>query len=246
MISLLKCEFKKFKSTYINLLSFLGMMFPLILTTIIFLVGKNDFIRTGYYNWNQFNSYLSMFFIFMVGPILTSFIAVFSVFYEYQQRTMKDLISSPHGRIKIAFTKIIYVCAFVLLQYAVVAVANALCAVLLGFDITLNSALTQITQTMLSGLTTIILVPLMIFVTMIFKGFIPAMVAAVAGTIANVLLLNWEHSYLSPFSIPADIMLILSSGLEMDIVYPVVSAVLYFLLFTVAALVYFKRADQNI
>lgn len=245
MIRLMKCEFRKYRRTYINSLSFLGMMVPVILVLIMFLIKRDDFIKSNSYNWDNFNRQLTLFFVLLLGPIITSFISIFSVFYEYQQLTIKNVLLAPYGRIPVILTKIIYVSIFVLLQYIVVAAVNILCAVLLGFDITYAKAAGFTWQLLTAGLSTVMLVPFMILITLIFKGFIPPMIATVVGTISNILLLNWEKSYLSPFAIPADISFILNKNIPMDIKYPIISACAYFLVFIIAALFYFKKADQN-
>lgn len=246
MIRLLKCEFVKFKSTYINSLSSLGMLFPVILTLIVFIVKKDDFIKGGGYNWNNFDRQLTMFFVFCVGPILTSFIGVFSVYYEYQQLTIKNVLMAPFGRVPVILTKIIYVSLFVILQYAAVAVINILSAFILGFDVTYEKAAEFTRQLLMAGLSTVMLVPLMILITLIFKGFIAPMIAAVAGTLSNVLALNWEKSYLSPFAIPADISFIIAGNMPMDIKLPIISACVYFTVFMTATLIYFKKVDQTV
>ena len=246
MIRLLKCEFGKFKRTYINSLSFLGMMFPVFLTFVVFLIKKDDFVKAGSYNWDNFNSQLTIFFVLLLGPIITSFIAVFSVYYEYQQLTIKNMLMAPYGRIQVILTKIIYVSLFVLLQYVFVAAVNILSAFFLGFDVTFEKAEEFTRQLLLAGLSTVMLVPLMIFITLIFKGFIAPMVVTVAGTLSNVLMLNWEKSYLSPFAIPADISFIITKQTEMNAIYPIVSACIYFTVFMAVTLIYFKKADQSV
>lgn len=246
MLKLLKCEFAKFKGTYINLLSFLGMLSPVILVTIMFLLKRGDYIKAGIYNWEGFNQDLTIFFIFLVGPIITSFIAVFSIFYEYQEKTLKNMLASPFGRTRLILSKIIYVSAYVVLQYAVVAALDILLGFALGFDMKMN-IIFQITRSLIvAGLATIILVPLMMFVTLLFKSFIPAMVLAVAGTISNVLVLNWEKSYLSPWSLPADLSLKLSQKMNMSYSYILTSMSVYIFLFMAFTVIYFNRADQSI
>lgn len=246
MISLLKCEFKKFKGTYINSLSFLGMLIPVLLVTLMFIFKRSDWIKAGFYKWENFYNQLTMFFVVLVGPIITSFIAVFSIFYEYQEKTIKNILSSPYGRESIIISKIIYVSAYVIFQYAVVALISITCAVALGFDITAATVVEFNKQLVLGGVVTVILVPLMMFITLLSRSFIPAMVITVAGTISNVLLLNWEKSYLSPWAAPVDIFGIMSKKLQMDIAYPIASTCLYFVLFMIAALVYFRTADQGV
>lgn len=222
------------------------MLSPVFLIFIVFAIKKTDFTRLGSYTWENFNSQLSLFFVFLVGPIITSFISVFSVFYEYQQKKMKDILASPHDRIKIILVKIIYVSAFVLLQYALAALVNVLCAFILGLGITMSAFLTYSGALLLAGLSTIVLVPLMIFVTLLTRGFIPALVLTVIGTISNVLALNWEKSYLSPWAIPADLSMIMRENMPMQVAYPAIGAVVYFLLFMTVTLVYFKQADQSV
>ena len=107
----------------------------------------------------------------------------------------------------------------------VVAAIGILSALLLGFEVTFATGAEFTRQLLMAGLSTVMLVPLMILITLIFKSFIAPMVATVAGTLSNVLSMNWEKSYLSPFAIPADISFIIAGQMKMDIT--------------------FKKADQN-
>ncbi|HEX3027955.1 MAG TPA: ABC transporter permease [Clostridia bacterium] len=246
MIRLLKCEFKKFKATYINSLSLLGMVAPVLLVLLMFFMKRHDFQRAGGYNWDKFNEYVIQFFVLMVGPIITSFISVFSVFYEYQQKTMKNLLTSPFGRIKIIFTKIVYTSVFVVLLYAVVAVVNVLCGLILGFNMSLADIADNSLNMILAGATTILLVPFMMFITLLFRNFIPAMVVTVIGTISNILTLNWEKSYFSPWAVPIDLFGISSGMMKMKLVYPLTSFCIFLAVFMLLTVVYFRRADQNV
>lgn len=247
MFGLLKCEFKKFRSTYINSLSFLGMMFPLIILVLTFAIKKNDWTKAGSFNWNSFNQQLSVFFIFLVGPIITSFISVFSIFYEFQEKTLKNILNSPHGRTSIIVSKIIYVSLFVILQYVVVAAFNILSGFILGFDMSFSKVCEYSLRLVLAGLTTVSLVPLMVFVTLLFKNFIPAMVLTVVGTISNVFALNWDKSYVSPWAIPADISFVaISKGSTMNIMYPIIFLCIYIVLFSACTVVHFNLSDQSV
>jgi len=49
-----------------------------------------------------------------------------------------------------------------------------------------------------------------------------------------------------PFAVPAYISFIITKQADMDITYPVTSACVYFAVFMVMTLVYFKKADQNV
>ncbi|MDP4092912.1 MAG: hypothetical protein Q8920_06080, partial [Bacillota bacterium] len=97
----------------------------------------------------------------------------------------------------------------------------------------------------LAGVTTVGLIPIMMFLTLIFKNFMAGMIITVGGTIANVLILNWEKSYLSPFAVPADITMIVNHNMDMNVVYPIISICAYLILFLLATMIYFKLSDQN-
>jgi len=246
MIHLLKCEFRKFRNTYINSLSLLGMLSPVVLVTVMFLMRKTEWIKSGAFTFDNFNSQMGIFFVFLVGPIITSFIAVFTVFYEYQQKTLKNLLMYPCSRTLVILSKVIYVSLYVLLQYVTVALAGIACGLLLGLKFSPADALLSSRLIILAGGITILLVPAMMAVTLVSKSFIPAMVITVCGTISNVLTLNWDKSYLSPWAIPSDVMLIAKGDLHMNMGYPLASFGIYFTLFLILITVYFRRADQNI
>lgn len=245
MWGLLKSEFSKYKGSYIVSLSQLGMICPVLLAVGMFLIDRQDFIANGRYTYEVFTLYVSQLFIFLVGPIITSFIATFSVYYEYQQTTMKNLLSSPHSRGGILSAKFIYVCFLVLFQYAMVGILCPVLAAVIGVPVTWQAAVTQGYHYCLVGAVTLVLVPLIMYVTLLFRSFVPAMVLSVVGTAANILMLNWDKSYLSPWAIPADILLILWEKLDMAVSYPATSFAVYMSVAALLAFTHFIRSDQE-
>ncbi len=244
MWGLLQNESRKYKGSYIVGLSQLGMVFPVLLVMGMFLLEKQDFIAYDRYTYETFTLYVAQLFVFLVGPIITSFIASFSIYYEYQQATMNNLLSSPHTRGSILLTKHIYVGVLVMVQYALVAFLCPVLAALIGVEVSWQAALQQGSYFILVGGVTLVLVPMMILLTLMFRSFVPAMVLAVVGTAANVLALNWDHSYLSPWAIPADILLILQRNLSMDAAYPLICFGIYISVTAAAAFIYFIKADH--
>ncbi len=244
MWGLLQSEHKKYRGAYIVSLSQLGMLCPVLLVVGMFLISKDTFLANNRYNYETFTLYVVQLLVFLVGPIISSFIASFSIFYEYQQMTMKNLLSSPHHRGKILLAKLIYVAIFILLQYGLVALLCPVLASIIGVPVSWAIALKQGYYIFVAGTVSLVLVPMMMFITLWFKSFVPAMVLAVVGTAANILALNWDKSYLSPWAIPADILLILQHNLNMDIIYPASSLLIYLSLALLAAFVYFIHADQ--
>lgn len=244
MWGLLHNEARKYRGSYIVGLSQLGMAFPVLLVVGMFLIEKQDFLAQDRYTYETFTLYVTQLFVLLVGPIITSFIASFSIYYEYQQATMNNLLSSPHTRGSILLAKLIYVCILVILQYALVAILCPVLASLIGVQVSWQAAITQGGYYCLTGAVTLVLVPMMMLVTLLFRSFVPAMVLSVVGTAANILALNWDKSYLSPWAIPADFLLILWKNLNMDITYPIISFGIYMTLTVLAAFLYFTQADQ--
>lgn len=246
MWGLLQSEHKKYRGAYIVSLSQLGMLCPVLLVVGMFLISKDTFVANHRYTYEMFSLYVVQLFVFLIGPIISSFVASFSVYYEYQQMTMKNLLSSPHRRGKILLAKLIYVTVFILLQYLLVALLCPIFAAVIGVPVDWAEAGKQIYYFLIAGAVSLVLVPMMMFITLWFKSFVPAMVLAVVGTGANIIALNWDKSYLSPWAIPADIWMILQHKLDMDIIYPGSSMLIYLAAALLAAFLYFSRADQAI
>lgn len=243
MATLLKCEFKKFNNTYMNSLSIIGMLSPAFLVFFMYLLKKEDFIANGSYTWASFNQNLLIFFVLLVGPIITSFIAVFSIYYEYQQGTIKTIVSSPHSRSSIILVKVVHVSLLMLGQYLFISIINIIFAWLLGFNITWADIIVYTSQYMLAGVTTMALVPLMIFLTLLFRSFIPPMVITIVGTIANVLLISWDKGYISPWALPALLSTYIHDTGPVDIHYPVAFLTMYFIIFLISVTVFFSKTD---
>lgn len=245
MINLFQSEYKKYKGTYIYTLGFLGMISPVILITIATFMVRGDLITQGIYTWHSFYGRLVAFFVYLIGPLLTSFIAVSAVFNEYQSHTMGNLLTTPNSRLKIISAKLGYISILIIGLYACVALTNILCAILLGFNITSTEIIDYTSYLMLAGVTTLVIVPLSMLLTLVFRSFIPVMVISVAGIIPNFAVYHSDYCYLSPWAVPEVIVLKTAGYLEnIDLIYPWTSLLIYFGIFLSVLLIYFHYSDQ--
>lgn len=245
MINLLQCELKKYKSTYIYTLGFLGMISPVILIMIGTFIVREDLITQGVFTWHSFYGRVISFFVFLIGPLLASFIAVSSIFNEYQSNTMGNILTTPFSRSKVILAKFGYISLLVIGLYACVALTNILCALLLGFTITGSEVLDYTSYLMLAGVTSIEIIPLAMLLTLIFRSFIPAMVISVAGIIPNLAVFHWDKCYLSPWAAPEVIVLKAAGYLDnIDYIYPTAAVLLYLGVFLSVLLIYFHYSDQ--
>lgn len=245
MINLLQSEYKKYKATYIYSLGLLGMISPVILITIGTLMTREDLIAQGIYTWHSFFGRLVAFFVYLIGPLLTSFIAISAVSHEYQSHTMGNILTTSYSRSKIILGKLGYTSLLIMGLYICVALTNIVCALILGFTINSTELIDYTSYLLLAGITTLVIVPLAMLLTIIFRSFIPAMIISVAGTIPNFAVFHWDKGYLSPWGVPEVIVLKASGYLtNIDIVYPLTSILVYAGLFIGALLIYFNYSDQ--
>ncbi len=245
MINLLQSEFKKYKGTYIYTLGFLGMISPVILIAIGTLLVKEDLITQGMYTWHSFYGRVVSFFVFLIGPLLASFIAVSAVFNEYQSHTMGNILTTPFSRSKVILGKLGFISLLIIGLYACVSLTNILCAFLLGFTITGSEVIDYTSYLMLASVTGLAIVPLAMSLTLIFRSFIPAMVISVAGIIPNLAVYHWDKCYLSPWAAPEVIVLKAAGYLgNIDYIYPLISVLLYLGIFLSALLIYFHYSNQ--
>lgn len=245
MINVFQSEYKKYKGTYIYSLGLLGMISPVILIAIATLMVRDDLITQGIYNWHSFYGRLVAFFVYLIGPLLTSFIAISAVNHEYQSHTMGNILTTPYSRLKIILGKLGFVSILVVGFYTCVALTNILCALILGFTITSTELIDYTSYLLLAGVTTLVIVPLAMLLTLIFKSFIPAMIISVAGTIPNFAVYHWDKCYLSPWA-DSEIIVLKAAGYlgNIDYIYPLISILLYAAVFLSALLIYFHYSDQ--
>ncbi len=245
MINLLQSEYKKYKGTYIYSLGLLGMISPVILIAIGTFMVRDDLITQGIYTWHSFYGRLVAFFVYLIGPLLTSFIAISAVNHEYQSNTIGNILTTPYSRLKVILGKLGFVSLLVMAFYICVALANILCAFILGFTVTSTEIIDNTSYLLLAGVTTLVIVPLALLLTVVFRSFIPAMIISVAGTIPNFAVYHSDKCYLSPWGVPEVIVLKAAGFLNnIDIVYPLTSILVYAVIFISALLIYFQYSDQ--
>ncbi|MCG8485262.1 MAG: ABC transporter permease, partial [Clostridia bacterium] len=185
MYKLLKNEYIKFGNSYISHLSFFAMLLPLALTITVWYLRKDSFTTKNMYNWSALINSLQLFYSLFLGTIIPSFIAVFSVYYEIQEKTLKNLLTMPYSRIQILLSKIIYSCTTIILINIVIWIITIIFGILLGFENSVNVILSETLKLVLPNLATVIFVPIMVFLTICFKSFIHGMLLTVVCSVMN-------------------------------------------------------------
>ena len=242
MIILIKNEFKKFSNSYINIVSLLAMLFPVVFTFIVYHFSGDKMMGN---DWAAYTASLHLFYGVFLGGLIPSFIAIFSIYYEFKEGTIKNLLTSPHSKLKIILSKILYVCLFIALMYTIIAVLVVVSGLMLGFDSSASAILNSLKFVIIPGLSTIVFVPMMVFLTLLFKSFIPPLVFALIGTIAGLPLLNLGKAYYYPWTIPSNFFFKLRLTQPVSFLSPIILLSVYFSIFLVFSTIMFYRMDAR-
>ena len=158
---------------------------------------------------------------------------------------MGNMLTTPYSRLKIILGKLGYISLLIIGLYACVALVNIICAFVLGFSINTSEIVNYTGYLMLASVITLVILPFAMFLTLLFRSFIPAMVISVAGIIPNLTVYHWDKCYLSPWAAPEVIVLKVAGYLgNINLIYPVISILFYLGVFLSVLLIYFHFSDQ--
>ena len=238
MVKLIKNEFKKFSNSYINFVSFAAMLFPVLFTAPIYYFTDN--FR---FEWHAYINSLHLFYGIFIGSLIPSFIAIFSIHYEFKEGTMKNLVTSPYSRTQIIVSKIIYVSVFVFLLYIGAAILVVLSGLLIGLETSVADAVNVLKLLIIPGMTTVVLVPMMIFLTLVFKNFVVPAIIGFMGTVVGIPIINLGKSYFYPWMLPSNFFFKLSSTDALDLTMPIIVFLGFYSLFFILSILRFTKMD---
>lgn len=244
MINLILLESKKCKRTYIYLVSICAMLIPLILTFFVYMSG-NSFSDP---NWNKYLTSLNLFYGIFLSGVIPSFLIITCVFSEFRSGTIKTTLFSGYSRKKIIISKISFICIYIILLYAAIATLSVILGLILGFESSIIAIVRAFLIMLAVGAAATIFVPIMGYLTLLFRSFVPPLILAFLGTIGSVVLINMGNAFYYPWLLPTSIFfLTVESGIQ-NILLPVIVLIVYFLVFLALSILHFDRMeiDNNV
>ncbi len=238
MAILIKNEFRKFSNSYINIVAFAAMLFPVLFTAPIYFFTDNFTFA-----WHAYINSLHLFYGIFLGSLIPSFVAIFAIYYEFKEGTMKNLLTSPYNRTQIIVSKTIYISIFVIGLYFAAAVFVIASGLIIGLETSFTDVINTLKLVIIPGMTTIVLVPMMIFFTLVFKNFVVPAVIAFLGTVVGIPIINLGKSYFYPWMLPSNFFFRLSITDPVNFVMPVVTFVLFFGVFFMLSIFRFRTMD---
>ena len=155
---------------------------------------------------------------------------------------MKNLVTSPYSRTQIIISKMLYVSVFVIGLYIAAAILVVLSGMLIGLDTSFADVAHGLKMVIVPGMTTVVLVPLMIFLTLVFRNFVVPVIIAFLGTVVGIPIINLVTSYFYPWMIPSNFFFKLANP-DAVVTLPIIFLTGYIALFFVLSIIKFRRMD---
>ncbi len=238
MGKLIVSEFRKFKGSYVNTVALAAMLFPTLFTAAVYYF-TDSFEPT----WQNYINSLHLFYGVFLGSFVPSFLGIFTVYTEFKNGTMKNMVASPFSRLQIILAKIVYVAIFVVALYLGVGVIVLLSGLMIGLPTVAADIWRVFGLVSITGFTTVVLVPMMIFFTLVFRNFTTPIVIAFLGTVVGIPMINLGKSYLYPWMLPSNFFFRLSNPGEVSFAAPLVIFAVLTLGFAALSLLRFRKMD---
>ena len=238
MMKLIRNEFRKFKGSYIHTVALSAMLFPVLFTAPVYCF-TDSFSR----EWYTYINSLHLFYGIFLGSFVPSFIAIFTVYGEFRNGTMINMVTSPHSRDRIILAKIAYVVLFVAGLYIGAGALVLLSGVIIGLPTVASDVWRVFRLVSITGMTTVVLVPMMVYCTLVFRGFAVPIVITFLGTAAGIPIINMGKSYFYPWMIPSNFFFRLNNLSEASFAEPAMVLITLVFGFTLLSVFRFRKMD---
>lgn len=217
MINFVKIEFFKLKNSKVFLLSLLGSLAPAILV-FLGLSGRFE-------DFALLSSYTNLYMLCFFGIFLTTIVVAYLYSRELNEHTLKSILPTPISRSKYLIGKSIVFLIWILILCSICFFASVLLAYITGVNgMTFNLVLKQYIQMIFGGSLLFIVMSPIMFISMLMKNMVPAMITAAVLSFGNIVAYGQSQAIYYPWILPT----IISSGeitqytSNMTIVYSII------------------------
>ena len=211
------------------------------------------FMLIGYHNQNpdtilSFESFFSqthLFIVFIIGNMLFALITTYIFNREFEEDTLKNLLTIPVGRIKLIISKLVVLFIWIILILLCSYLAVYILGTITGFvGLTINMMLKYLQKYVFTGFLLYLLMPTIILITIVFKNYVPPLAFSIFITMGVVIFGQSKYLSFYPWGIP--VLLTIDSQ---EIAYPIsYSWIIILGVFTISLIInffYFKNKDLN-
>lgn len=200
LVNLLYSEVSKLKRSKIFLISLIGATTSPIVCFIAYITYKNKYPNEPVLLSEVF-SQTNMYTILLIGVPLYGVITAYLFNREYTENTLKNLLTVPISRIGYLFSKIIILFIWVMVMTLVAWIVTVILGIIGQFEgLSTIVILKAFKEFLIGGFFLFLLLSPTIFVTLLFKNYIPTVVFTLIITMINVLIVQSEYYVLFPWS----------------------------------------------
>ncbi|WP_409343198.1 ABC transporter permease [Paenibacillus sp. MBLB4367] len=244
MVSLVYTELLKLKRAKMFLVSVVGAAAAPIMMFIGFLNMRKDKPETpitfelSFYNTN-------LYVLLLIGTLLYGIITAYLFNREYAEDTLKNLLTIPVSRISLLISKWIMLFLWIVVLTLVAWGLTLLLGLIGRFEGLDASVITGSLKQYIVGAAFIFLLSTpTVFITLLFKNYVPTIIFTAIVTMGNVALAEQDYQGLFPWSAVH----VIASG-EFAPAYPALYSYAAILLTSIAGflatIIYFKRTDVH-
>lgn len=243
MLNLVKGEFLKLKRSSIMRISLLASTItPLMIMMVLvkFAFVDNSSVWPFQELFDQSLTYTSI----MFGLLLNILIAAYLLNREYNEHTLKAILSTKITRRKFLSAKLIVFVLWsminIILTYALVVVIGL---IFHASGLTLNLLIIELAYHILVNLLLCCLTVPIVFLTLVFKNMIPSIIAGIAVSLGSFMIMGDSLSAIYPTT---SLVLLTTNQIQMNNFKPEISVMIILFLFLLglfANWIYFSRTD---
>ncbi len=242
MANVIYTEILKMKKSRMFLLSLLGgIVSPLL----------NFFMLLAYHQQNPdetltmeslFNQ-THLFIVFLVGTLLFALITTYLFNREFEEDTLKNLLTIPVGRTQLVLSKL-----FILIIWIeIIMIYSFFMVILLGFiggfeGFQTNLLFLSFKKYIFTGFLLFLLTPVIILITILFRSYIPSIAFSIFATLGTLIIMNSKYIAFYPWSIPV-LMTMNSQQSEYPILFSWLIIIGVFIISLTTTLIYFNKTD---
>lgn len=200
MANLLYAELLKLKRSNMFLVSIIGAAVAPFMCFIAYVTKRNERPDIPV-NFGEFFSETNLYVLMLIGVMLYGVITAYLFNREYVENTLKNILTIPVSKTSLIISKVILL--FIWIMWLTIAAwALTLVFGLIGSfeDLTINILIKALKEYIIGGTLLFLLATPTIFVTLLFKDYVPTIVFTIAVTMVNVLISNSKYSVLYPWS----------------------------------------------
>ncbi|MBQ2832181.1 ABC transporter permease [Methanobrevibacter sp.] len=241
MLTFIEMEFLKLKRSNIFILSLIGAITPPLLMFIaIFAFGEANSFEALFTNVNM---YMSAIFAVLLFSIIISYLFG----REYNEHTLKTMLTIPISRGKFLMSKYVMFLAWVLILTAVTSISTAILGFILGLEgFTLKLFIDSFAQLLYANVLLFLTFSPFVFLSLFITNMVPAMVGGAGLTLVNLMVYSQSWApyvpWVCPYLIASGEIAEYSAGIGVS--YGVILAT--FLIGLAVSYIYFTKRDVAI